>query len=284
MRPIVIDPDRTEANDVVRNLAFSADGRRLGGVLGPRGSEGVRAWRYDLNRDEPLPNPDDEDYEVERIVGAADPVWSGDLELLAEVLLDGSGHPGLRVTDLWAKPTEAAWLRFTEGNVSAAYSFSADGDTLFAATRRPAPPATPLLARRAPAGGGRRGRRAGRGGRVRPEHRRHRLGRGEWERAVARLRPGGRGCPACGLDRRQPAPPPEAERRWGPARPRERRGVLPARRQAARRRQRPAQRLGGRAAVPPHGPVRRRHRGDVHARRAASSRPRRRAMSSPTTP
>lgn len=132
MRAIVIDPDRTAADDVVRNLVFAADGQRLGGVLGPWKSEVVRAWRYDLIRDETLPNPDDENYEVEREPRRPDPAWGGDLELLADFLLDDTGHPGLRLTDLWAVPRETAWLRLLELEPTA-FTFSSDGESLYAA-------------------------------------------------------------------------------------------------------------------------------------------------------
>ena len=131
MRRIQIDPDRTAADDAVRGLKFSPDGKLLGGVLGH--GESTRAWRYDLDRDEPLPNPDDDDYTIEREAESPDPVWSDDLEVLAECLLDGSGHPGLRVTDLWSKPVEAAWLMFGGELVATAYAFSPDGGDLYVA-------------------------------------------------------------------------------------------------------------------------------------------------------
>jgi WD40 repeat protein len=100
----------------------------------------VRAWRYDLVTDEPLPNPDDDDYEVERELFVHDPVWSADLELLAELILDGDGHPALRVTDFWANPVETAMLRFGEGVTPTAYTFSGDGETLYAAVSGHAAP------------------------------------------------------------------------------------------------------------------------------------------------
>ena len=131
MRRITIDPDRTAAEDAVRGLKFSPDGKLLGGVLGH--GEATRAWRYDLDRDEPLANPDDEDYVIEREIDAPDPVWSDDLELLAEYLLDGSGYPGLRVTDLWSKPQEAAWLMTGGAAVPTAFGFSPDGGDLYVA-------------------------------------------------------------------------------------------------------------------------------------------------------
>ena len=133
MRRITIDPDRTAAADIVRKLQFSPDGKLLGGVLGQPGWEDVRAWRYDPDRDEPLPNPDDEDYTIERELESPDPVWSDDLELLAEYLIDGSGYPGLRVTDLWSKPLESAWLMFGGEFVPTAFAFSPDGGDLYAA-------------------------------------------------------------------------------------------------------------------------------------------------------
>jgi len=131
MRRLVIDPDRTAADDAVRGLKFSPDGKLLGGVLGH--GEATRAWRYDLDRDEPLPNPDDDDYTVERDAESPDPSWSDDLEVLAECLIDGSGHPGLRVTDLWSKPIETAWLMFGGALVATAYAFSPDGGDLYVA-------------------------------------------------------------------------------------------------------------------------------------------------------
>ena len=133
MRRITIDPDRTAADDVVRSLQFSPDGKLLGGVLGVRGREDVRAWRYDLDRDEPLPNPDDEDYTIELEVGAPDPVWSADLEVRAEYLLDGRGHPGLRLMDLWSKSQDTAWLTFGEVLAPTAFAFSPDGRDLYVA-------------------------------------------------------------------------------------------------------------------------------------------------------
>lgn len=131
MRRIQIDPDRTADDDAVRGLKFSPDGKLLGGVLG-RG-ESTRAWRYDLDRDEPLPNPDDEDYAVERDAESPDPVWSDDLELLAESLLNESGYPGLRVTDLWSKTLETAWLLNGDQKVPSAFAFSPDGGDLYVA-------------------------------------------------------------------------------------------------------------------------------------------------------
>ena len=131
MRRIQIDPDRTGDDDAVRGLKFSPDGKLLGGVLGH--GERTRAWRYDLDRDEPLPNPDDDDYTIELEAESPDPVWSDDLEVLAECLLDGSGHPGLRVTDLWSKPVETAWLMFGGELVATAYAFSPDGGDLYVA-------------------------------------------------------------------------------------------------------------------------------------------------------
>jgi len=134
MRRITIDPDRGAAEDqVVRRLRFAPDGKLLGGVLGPPGFEDVRAWRYDLDRDEPLPNPDDDDYAIERELDAPEPAWSADLELLAEYLLDGSGHPGLRLVDLWSKAQETAWLMFGGERVPSAFAFSPDGGDLYAA-------------------------------------------------------------------------------------------------------------------------------------------------------
>ncbi len=136
MRLIVIDPGRTEARDVVRNLAFDPTGTRLAAVVGEPDHFRDVCW-YDLARDRPLPGvqPADDGAEYMPLENGPDPVVSRDLELVAVGALDYRGFPAVGVVDTWAAERPEMWFESPAELVTfPALAFAADNSVFYAAT------------------------------------------------------------------------------------------------------------------------------------------------------